>query len=349
MSDRTQDPFGWFDEIFLVDEFQISWSDSCEIRVQNLASRLPLLIRQIPSRCLWSLAATLAQIYLYLFAFHHFWMTSRPSWLEQNFQGRRTTTAVECFLPSLKILNEVSGPCHGKGGANAVICILAWCCWKIVPLASCPHSQSRPSWLVYKGRRISFWPMRLVIVEFWFRDLILRKTYSSGCFDFVPTKLWGSFHAFQYIEFVCDFYKSYKSTTFLGVKTARLSKVCFCCYQGTLTWKIFTKRCLSFKKRIASQKQGWYQPPTGWGHFVKPAFQLLWFEFFGDLGKNWGKEFDRRHPHPQKCGDQECPPWAIATWLQSQLSFAEWIWGCWSVKSQAVFMQVVLTFHRVLI
>ena len=70
----------------------------------------------------------------------------------------------------------------------------------------------------------------------------------------------------------------------------------------------------------------------------------FWGLIFLEIWENWGKEFDRRHPHPQKCGDQECPPWAIATWLQSQLWFAEWIWGRWSVKSQAVLCKLYSPF-----
>ena len=80
------------------------------------------------------------------------WMTARPSWLEQNFQGRKTTTAGSRVSCPLKISNEVSWPCHGKGGANAVE--ILW------PLASCPQT-------VYKeGKDFLTWPMRLVIVEF---------------------------------------------------------------------------------------------------------------------------------------------------------------------------------------
>ena len=152
--DRTQDPFRWFDEIFLVDEFQISWSDSSEIRVQSLASRLPLLIiLRIPSsRCLWSLAATLAQTYSYLFAFHHFgWLQNLHDW-NKTFKEEKQRQLLSVSCP-LKISNEVSWPCHGKGGANAVE--------RLWPLASCPQT-------VYKeGKDFLTWPMRLVIVEFW--------------------------------------------------------------------------------------------------------------------------------------------------------------------------------------
>ena len=150
MWDRTQDPFRWFDEI-LVDVFQISWSDSSEIRVQSLVSRLPsLIIPRIPSsRCLWSLAATLAQTYSYLFAVHHVgWLQDLHDW-NKTFkeEKQRQLAAVFLALWSHLIWSLLALPWERR---------------RLVPLASCPNSQSWPSWRLFtKKERIS-WPDQCV-------------------------------------------------------------------------------------------------------------------------------------------------------------------------------------------
>ena len=131
MWDRTQDPFRWFDEI-LVDVFQISWSDSYEIRVQSLVSRLPsLIIPRIPSsRCLWSLAATLAQTYSYLFAFHHFWWLQDLHDWNKTFkeEKKRQLAAVFLALWSHLIWSLLALPWEGR----------CQCCWKIVAISLLP-------------------------------------------------------------------------------------------------------------------------------------------------------------------------------------------------------------------
>ena len=159
MWDRTQDPFRWFDEI-LVDVFQISWSDSSEIRVQSLVSRLPsLIIPRIPSsRCLWSLAATLAQTYSYLFAVHHVgWLQDLHDW-NKTFkeEKQRQLAAVFLALWSHLIWSLLALPWERR----------CQCCWKIVAISLLPADglQRRKTFPDLTNAFGDCWS--LVIVEF---------------------------------------------------------------------------------------------------------------------------------------------------------------------------------------